>query len=232
VQLPSGPTDFRTTVVKPYFVDLEVQNEPEPNEESANDLANKHGQPHRNAEQTRRLPVRFRQQLADILVLLQGDTVQPSYKDSRRKELNGLFEKGVFETVDISTVPLGARIFNSQFVDEIKNPGTDKAFEKLRLVVQAYNDQGKDLVLTQSPTIQRISQRIILALSAILQNESTSLYLRDISQAYVQSDTRLNRDFYVRPPAELQLNKGTILKVVKPLYGVPEVGNHWFSTYH
>jgi hypothetical protein len=185
VQLPSGPTDFRTTVVKPYFVDLEVQNEPEPNEESANDLANKHGQPRCNAERTRRLPVRFRQQLADISVLLQGDTVQPSYKDSRRKELNGLLEKGVFETVDISTVPLGARIFNSQFVDEIKNPGTDKAFEKLRLVVQAYNDQGKDLVLTQSPTIQRVSQRIILALSAILQNESTSLYLRDISQAYV-----------------------------------------------
>ena len=23
-----------------------------------------------------------------------------------------------------------------------------------------------------------------------------------------------------------------ILKVVKPLYGVPEAGNHWFATYH
>jgi hypothetical protein len=34
----------------------------------------------------------------------------------------------------------GACIFNSRFVDEIKYPGTDKAFEKSRLVVQAYND--------------------------------------------------------------------------------------------
>ena len=23
-----------------------------------------------------------------------------------------------------------------------------------------------------------------------------------------------------------------ILKVIKPLYGVPEAGNHWFATYH
>ena len=46
-----------------------------------------------------------------------------------------MLEKGVFETVNISDVPEGVRIFNSWFVDEIKNPGTDKAFEKSRLVV-------------------------------------------------------------------------------------------------
>jgi hypothetical protein len=62
------------------------------------------------------------------------------------------------------------------------------------------------------------------------------LYLRDISQAYVQSSTNLNRQFYVRPPKELQdelgLGVNTVLKVLKPLYGVPEAGNHWFKTYH
>jgi hypothetical protein len=53
-----------------------------------------------------------------------------------------------------------------------------------------------------------------------------SLYLRDISQAYVQSNTRLNRDFFVRPPRELELEEGLILKVVKPLYSVLEAGNY------
>ena len=152
------------------------------------------------------------------------------YTDSRQKELNGLLEKGVFEVVNMTDIPQGVRIFNSRFVDEIKNAGTDKAFEKSRLVVQAYNDHEKELVLTQSPTIQRVSQRLVLALSAILPD--ASLYLRDISQAYVQSNTRLNRDFFVRPPRELKLGEGLILKVVKPLYGVPEAGNHWFNTYH
>ena len=30
------------------------------------------------------------------------------------------------------------------------------------------------------------------------------LYLRNITQAYVQSTTFLNRQFYVRPPAEIE----------------------------
>ena len=65
---------------------------------------------------------------------------------------------------------------------------------------------------------------------------STGLYLRDISQAYVQSITKLNREFYVRLPRELAnqlgIEKDSVLRVVKPLYGVPEAGNHWFRTYH
>jgi hypothetical protein len=239
VQLPSGPTDFRTTVVKPYLQpELEPESEDEdegaPNEsiEEPQTEEQSNEQPRRNTERVRRLPARFQQHLADISVFLQ-DEASPSFEDSQRKELNGLLEKGVFEVVNTSDIPQGVRIFNSRFVDEIKNAGTDKAFEKSRLVVQAYYDHGKDLVLTQSPTIQRVSQRLILALSAVLQEEkSASLYLRDISQAYVQSNTRLNRDFFVRPPKELELKEGSILKVVKPLYGVPEAGNHWFNTYY
>jgi hypothetical protein len=66
--------------------------------------------------------------------------------------------------------------------------------------------------------------------------DTTQLYLRDISQAYVQSATKLNRDFYIVAPEELTsqlgLAKGSVVKVIKPLYGVPEAGNHWFKTYH
>jgi hypothetical protein len=91
------------------------------------------------------------------------------------------------------------------------------------------------LILTQSPTVQRVSQRLILVLAVTLRNknnETPTLYLRDISQAYVQSRTPLARDFYAKPPPELGLPPNTILKLVRPLYGVPEAGNHWFQTYH
>ena len=137
--------------------------------------------------------------------------------------------------MDCNLVLQETRIFNSRFVDEIKNKDTEKAFQKSRLVVQAYNDQEKELVLTQSPTIQRISQRLVLCLAAITQ-ETTHLYLRDISQAYVQSVTKLHRNFFILPPTELAtqlgIPRGSILRVVKPLYRVPEAGNHWFKTYH
>jgi hypothetical protein len=62
----------------------------------------------------------------------------------------------VFKIVKASEVPEEVRIFNSRFVDEIKLKD-DVLFMKSRLVVQAYNDNEKKLVLTQSPTIQRIS---------------------------------------------------------------------------
>ena len=110
-------------------------------------------------------------------------------------------EKGTFEIA--TDIPQDARIFKARFVDEIKNTRTDKAFEKSRLVVQAYNDDKKSLVLIQSPTIQRVNQRIILTITPIMATNQISLNIRDISQAYVQSATLLNRVFYVRPPIEL-----------------------------
>jgi len=64
------------------------------------------------------------------------------------------------------------------------------------------------------------------------QTKSVALYLRDILQAYVQSNTYLSRDIFIRPPLELNLQLGIILRVVKPLYGVPEAGNYWFKTYY
>jgi hypothetical protein len=256
VELSSGATSFRSTVVKPY-----LQPEPEIRKPSGTNTAEESSQlesgtkepsqinpetrdfdtievdvptpqpqseaaapPKRKRGRPRKYPVLTG--LADIEIYLQYDA-------SRQKELNGLLEKGVFEICDLGDVPQGVRLFNSRFVDEVKFPGTDKAFEKSRLVVQAYNDQEKELVLTQSPTIQRVSQRLILCIAATGHHE---LYLRDISQAYVQSTTNLNREFYVRPPKELQnqlgLDRSSVLKILKPLYGVPEAGNHWFKTYH
>jgi hypothetical protein len=158
------------------------------------------------------------------------ETPDGQYTESRRKEINGLLEKDVFEPADLKDIPPGTRIFNLRFVDEIKDPGTEKAFEKSRLVVQAYNDANKTTVLTESPTIQRCSQRLLLCLAACIKD--SKLYLRDVTQAYTQSTTLLNRDFYVRPPPELAAAYGsTILKVIRPLYGIPEAGNHWFRTY-
>lgn len=79
----------------------------------------------------------------------------PQFAASRQKEITGLLEMGVFKLVN--EILTGARLFNSRFVDEVRNAGTEKAYEKSRLVVQAYNDPEKDIVLTQSPTIQRVS---------------------------------------------------------------------------
>ena len=73
-----------------------------------------------------------------------------------------------------------------------------------------------------------MSQRLIICLATTLQD--VQLHLRDITQAYVQSKSELNRAFYIRPPPELGeelgITQGAILQVIKPLYGVPKAGNH------
>lgn len=151
------------------------------------------------------------------------------FVESRRKELNGLFDSNVFSIIEEQDIPPGIRIFGSRFVDTIKNEGTEKAFEKSRLVVQGYNDHDKAHILTQAPTIQRSSQRLILCIA--LTRDNVDVYLRDISQAYTQSSTTLQREIFIRAPSEMKLPHGTILRIEKPLYGIAEAGNHWFNTY-
>jgi len=85
--------------------------------------------------------------MANTTSYLQNDG-NTQFSALRQKEVTGLLKKGVFKIIKLHDMPKGVRLFNSRFVDEIKNKGTDKAFEKLQLVVQAYNDFKKELVLT------------------------------------------------------------------------------------
>ncbi|KAI6244508.1 hypothetical protein HI914_07351 [Erysiphe necator] len=108
---------------------------------------------------------------ADLCVNFINDE-ERTFTASRRKELLGLLELDVFEAVPESSKPEGIRIFSSRFVDQIKMAGTPQAYPKSRLVVQAFNDSGKEQVLTQSPTLQRVSQRILLSISVSLKNHN------------------------------------------------------------
>ncbi len=113
-------------------------------------------------------------------------------------------------------------------MNEIKYSNTEKAFEKFRIMIQAFNNQNKTFVLIQSLIIQRINQRLIICLATSL--SQMKLYLRDITQIYVQFRFNLNRDFYVQSYLELiklmKIFNDCILKVIKSLYDVSKVDNH------
>jgi hypothetical protein len=49
------------------------------------------------------------------------------------------------------------RIFKSRIINEIKGKATNALYEKSRLIIQGYFDEGKITVLTQNPIIQRFS---------------------------------------------------------------------------
>jgi hypothetical protein len=188
----------------------------------------------------RRLSLRY-QNVVNIIVFLQDEdshsnqfedafisTLTLIFMKSRRKEINNLLKRRVFELIIIENVSLDVRIFNFRFVDEIKHSSTSDAYEKFRLMIQTYNDQDKTLILTQLFIIQRMSQRIILVLAAIIKH---NLYLRDKMQTYVQLKISLNREFFIRSFFELDLSERSILKVIKSLYDVLETRTYWFNTY-
>jgi hypothetical protein len=184
VALPSGPTTFRSTVVKPYFTDEKdqegqmgnpQQDQLEPKSPTVVDQSaefhpsggeNQSNPPttepiRRRRGRPRKLPTDYTPQttvqppihpkrgrgrpckvpppsadanVTDIEIYIRA-TTDTQFVHSRQKEVNGLIDKGVFQLVHKTDIPQGIRIFNSRFVDEIKNKGTDKAFEKSRLVV-------------------------------------------------------------------------------------------------
>jgi hypothetical protein len=179
----------------------------------------------------RRLLLRY-QNFADITVFLQDDVDSSSstfvlistFIESRRKEINDLLKRQIFEIIIISEVLKNVRIFNSRFVDEIKHSDISQAYEKFRLMVQAYNDHEKTLMLTQAFTIQRMSQRIILVIIASMND--CHLYLRNITQTYTQSKSLFNRMFFIRSSFDLSLSDDAILKVIKSLYDVSEARAH------
>ncbi|KAF1360326.1 hypothetical protein EJ07DRAFT_41949, partial [Lizonia empirigonia] len=127
----------------------------------------------------------------------------------------------------------GNRIFKSRIVNEVKGK-TTTPYEKSRLVIQGYADDDKKVVLTQSPTIQRASQRVVVALApTLLKDADMQLWLRDITQAYTQSEDHLQRTIIAELPVQLRqaYPEGTVMVVVKPLYGIAEAGAYWWATY-
>jgi hypothetical protein len=241
IELSSGLTKFRSISVKSYH---ELNETPQNDDEVPRDDLDEIDIVSNNSETelSQRLSTfsgsikrdreRLRKYSIQINVSDSNDHSNDRFRAFRQKEISRLMKKKVFRLVDLREISANARVFNFRFVDEIKNVETEKVFEKSRLVIQVYNDLNKDLILTQSSTIQRVSQRLIVCLTTILrgQGNGIELYLRDVTQAYVQSTFDLNRDFYIRSFLELitllDASNDCILKMIKSLYDVLEASNH------
>ena len=149
------------------------------------------------------------------------------YTIFRQKKLSKLLKKNVFKIINFDDVSKHVRVFNLRFVNKIKHLNTNKIFEKSKLIVQTYNDFNKNLMLISLLTIQQVNQRLIVCLAATLQNE---LYLKNVTQAYVQFAFNLNRDFYICLFIELitlfDIFVDCILKIVKSFYEIFETSNY------
>lgn len=149
------------------------------------------------------------------------------FEESGKTEIDSLVNSEVFEFILYDPQKHNKRdIFRTRLVNEIKGKGT-APYEKSRLVVQGFGDIGKKEILTQSPTIQRMSQRFILVIGpSLIKFFYVRGELRDITQAYPQAKEKLWRQIFARLPKQIAhlFLPNTILHIKKALYGLAESG--------
>jgi hypothetical protein len=248
IELSSDSTKFRSTSVKSYYQDVDQLDISSSLKSRSSDHINPNliidsimlitdESTSSLIESIKRDRDRLRKyfaSIANVIFNIISIHSSSSFIAFRQKEIIELLKKEIFISINKKNVSTNVRIFSFRFVNEIKDSSIDKTFEKFRLMIQAFNNQNKIRVLTQSSIIQRISQRLIICLATSLYQ--MKLYLRNITQAYVQSRFNLNRDFYVQSSSELiklmYISSECLLKVIKSQYKVSEANNHWFKTYH
>lgn len=252
IETENGPVTFRATSAKPYYRTEATVPPPEQVSEKEKELdelapaihkapvVRRRGRPRKNQKDMPKEVFLTQKEKDDFELALklraEGVITTPGkpFEEADRTEMEALLSNGTFKILQYDPTVHKGRIFNMRIVREVKGKST-QPYEKSRLVFAGHSDQGKEEILTQSPTIQRMSQRLLLALAASLRvSHDMHLELRDITQAYVQSKDKLSRTLYARPPKELKafFPPGTILQIVRPLYGAAESGLYWFKTYH
>ena len=152
----------------------------------------------------------------------------PSSLNAIKQEIEGLLARNAFEFTKLDKIPKNANILGGRFILAIKQPGTTNERYKARFVVQGHKDREKEYIVHTSRTIRHKNIRIMLTITASL--DEYTIWLQDVTQAYIQGYD-LQRDVYITPSDEFKLPKDMYLKLLKPLYGLSESGHSWFQKY-
>jgi len=81
-------------------------------------------------------------------------TSRAPFQASDKQEIDSLIAREVFKFEKYNPTKFNeVCIFKSKMVNEIKGKTTNAPFKKSRLVIQSYNNNGKEMIFMQSPMI-------------------------------------------------------------------------------
>jgi hypothetical protein len=147
----------------------------------------------------------------------------PEVRAAMEKEIRNLQENGTYEEVPeepwMNVVP-SMWVVNRATEDDGKGAGKLKA----RLVVRGDQDQSEDDIPCDSPTVDRHTVKVMMAVAA---NQGWTARSIDISAAFLQG-REIERDVYIRPPPEYR-KPGIVWKLKKGLYGLKEAARLWYE---
>lgn len=147
----------------------------------------------------------------------------PGFVEAKKRELDGLIQKDTWEIVMKDEVPDDANILGARFVLALKYTEKESPVFKARFVVQGHRDREKAALLHESTNMRQTSIKVLTAISAVF---GFHIWSTDVSQAYLQSGMKLLRDVYIRPTKDFHLPPNVLLKLLRPLYGLPDAGDY------
>lgn len=118
--------------------------------------------------------------------------------------------------------------FRLIFMDTIKYKNSEARL-KSRLVTLTYGVEEAARISTKKTTVQRFTKRLVLALAASV--EDMMVNTRDVTEAFIQATTLLERNVFIGTRSEMRLSGKKVLKLVKSLYKTRECALHWYPAY-
>ena len=140
---------------------------------------------------------------------------------AKEKELENFTTFDVYEEV---TKPADAHVITTQWVIVDKETEDGKIVRKARLCMRGDNEKNKHLIPTDSPTVNKITLKLMLTIAA---SKGWEIRCSDISRAFLQTED-INRDVFVIPPPEAQVKRGIIWKLKRAAYGLIDSSRGFF----
>ena len=152
---------------------------------------------------------------------------------AKEEEVSGIKKRDIWDIVEKTDVPSDANILGGRFVLAYKNHGSAKETLKARYVAQGHNEKDKGFVVHNVTTLRASSARLVVSAAAI---KGFRIYSDDVRQAYLQNKHQFTREVYILPKPKdrrfFGLSDGHMLKLKKPIYGIPDAGDYWDVTIH
>ena len=138
----------------------------------------------------------------------------PECVEAKEKELQNWRDFNAF----IEVKDVGQATINTNWVLVRKSSGV-----KARLCIRGDKEPGKDLIQTDSPTVNKINVKLFYVIASSFH---WTVCTADIRAAFLQG-AEIDRDVYVRPPKECR-KQGVIWKMVKRAYGFVDAGRGFY----
>jgi hypothetical protein len=146
------------------------------------------------------------------------------YWQSAMDEIQALVDNGTWEATQL---PPGRKAIGCRWVFVVKHKSDGSVDRyKARLVAKGFSQRpGFDFTETFAPTARWAALRAIMVLGCFQDMEIESV---DISSAFLHADT--DTDIYMDQPEGLpQGPKGTVLKLLKNIYGLKQASRAWYQ---